>query len=191
MFDALNKETSKATIVLVNLYKELEVGALATKGPHDVLPIGPVLPSGDETGMFEQEDARSMVWLDGKPADSMVYVSFGSLATMATEQVEELLVGLEGSGRPYLLVVQKDNRAMLEVEMELGERAKNGAVVDWCDQAHVMSHPAVGCFVTHCGWNSVLESVASGVPMVGVPKVSEQSTNARLIEREWRVGVHA
>jgi UDP:flavonoid glycosyltransferase YjiC (YdhE family) len=55
----------------------------------------------------------------------------------------------------------------------------------------VLSHPAVGCFVTHYGWNSVLESVASGVPMVGVPKVSEQSTNARLIKREWRVSVRA
>ncbi|XP_066375829.1 anthocyanidin 3-O-glucoside 5-O-glucosyltransferase 1-like [Miscanthus floridulus] len=99
------------------------------------------------------------------------------------------------SGRPYLLVVRKDNRAMLaeeaDTELELGERAKNGMVVEWCDQAHVLSHPAVGCFVTHCGWNSVLESVASGVPMVGVPKVSEQSTNARLVEREWRVGVRA
>lgn len=100
----------------------------------------------DETGRFEQEDAMYMEWLDGKPTDSMVYVSFGSLATMAAEQVEELLVGLEGSGRPYLLVVRKDNRAMLEVDVELGERAKNDTVVEWCDQTNVLSHPAVGCF---------------------------------------------
>ncbi|CAD6336436.1 unnamed protein product [Miscanthus lutarioriparius] len=188
LFDTLDRETSnsKAT-VLVNSCEELEVGALAAIGPHDVLllPIGPVLPTGDETSMFKQEDATYMEWLYGKPANSVVYVSFGSLATMAREQVEELPAGVEESGRPYLVVVRKDNRAMLaeEDETELGERAKNGMVVEWCDQAHVLSHPAVGCFVTHCGWNSVLESVASGVPMLGVPKVSEQSTNARLIER--------
>jgi hypothetical protein len=194
LFDTLDRETSnsKATI-LVNSCEELEVGALAAIAPHDVLPIGPVLPTGDETSMFKQVDARYMEWLHGKPANSVVYVSFGSLATMAREQVEELLGGLEESSRPYLLVVRKDNRAMLaEAEVDqLGERAKNGMVVEWCDQARVLSHPAVGCFVTHCGWNSVLESVASGVPMVGVPKVSEQSTNARLVEREWRVGVRA
>ncbi|XP_002438626.1 cyanidin 3-O-rutinoside 5-O-glucosyltransferase [Sorghum bicolor] len=199
LFDTLDRETSNSTAtILVNSCQELEVGALAAIAPHDVLllPIGPVLPTGDEeTSMFKEEDAaRYMEWLHSKPPNSVVYVSFGSLATMAREQVEELLLGLEESGRPYLLVVRKDNRAMLAEEAEtteLGERAKNGVVVEWCDQAHVLSHPAVGCFVTHCGWNSVAESVASGVPMVGVPKVSEQSTNARLVERAWRVGVRA
>ncbi|RLM48731.1 hypothetical protein C2845_PMPSC004493 [Panicum miliaceum] len=98
----------------------------------------------------------------------------------------ELLLGLEEGRRPYLLVVRKDNKATLaEAEAEMGERLENGVVVEWCDQVRVLSHAAVGFFVTHCGWNSVAESV----PMVGVPKVSEQSMNARLVEREWRTGV--
>ncbi|TKW22586.1 hypothetical protein SEVIR_4G238500v4 [Setaria viridis] len=191
LFDTLDKETCKATI-LVNSCQELEVGALAAVGPHDVLPIGPVLPTGEEASILKPDDAKYMEWLDTKPASSVVYVSFGSLATMAREQLDELLHGLEESGRPYLLVVRKDNKAMLAgAEAEMGERLKNGIAVEWCDQARVLSHAAVGCFVTHCGWNSVAESVASGVPMVGVPKVSEQSMNARLIEHEWRVGVRA
>ncbi|PAN23489.1 hypothetical protein PAHAL_4G095600 [Panicum hallii] len=189
LFDTLDREAPAAT-VLINSCQELEVGALAAVGPHDVLPIGPVLPAGDEHSIFKQDDAKYMEWLDTKPASSVVYVSFGSLATMAREQLDELLVGLEEGRRPYLLVVRKDNKATLaEAEAEMGERLENGVVVEWCDQVRVLSHAAVGCFVTHCGWNSVAESVASGVPMVGVPKVSEQSMNARLVEREWRTGV--
>nr|CAB3468295.1 unnamed protein product [Digitaria exilis] len=191
LFDTLDKETSKATI-LVNSCEELEASAVTVVGKkHDVLPVGPVLPTGDETSIFKQDaDAKYMEWLDTKPESSVVYVSFGSLATMGKEQLDELLHGLEVIRRPYLLVVRKDNKAILaEAETEMGP--KNGILVEWCDQVRVLSHAAVGCFVTRCGWNSVAESVASGVPMVGVPKVSEQGTNARLVEREWRTGVRA
>jgi UDP:flavonoid glycosyltransferase YjiC (YdhE family) len=151
-----------------------------------------MLPAGDETSIFNEDGARHMEWLDTKLASSVVYVSFGSLATMAREQLDELLLGLEEGRRPYLLVVRKDNKATLaEAEAAMGARLENGIVVEWCDQVRVLAHAAVGCFVTHCGWNSVAESVASGVPMVGVPKVSEQSMNARLVERGWRTGVRA
>ncbi|KAL6839516.1 hypothetical protein ACP4OV_030786 [Aristida adscensionis] len=192
LFDALDRESPKAT-VLVNTCQELEVAALAAVGAHDLLPVGPVLPSGEEAGLFKQDDAEYMEWLDGKPAGSVVYVAFGSLATMAREQLGELFRGLEDSGRPYLCVVRKDNKALLaEAEAETDEeRLKNGIVVEWCDQVQVLSHMAIGCFVTHCGWNSVVESMASGVPMVAVPRMSEQRMNAELIEREWFVGVRA
>lgn len=191
LFDTIDRETPKAT-VLVNTCQELEVDALTAVGAHDVLPIGPVLPSGDEAGLFKQDDARYMEWLDTKPANSVVYVSFGSLATMERDQLHELLLGLEESGRPYLCVIRKDNKAELaEAESEIDAGLKNGMVVEWCDQMRVLSHAAVGCFVTHCGWNSVLESVACGVPMVGVPRMSDQRMNARLVEHEWHVGVRA
>ncbi|CAN6169547.1 unnamed protein product [Urochloa humidicola] len=194
LIETLDKEGPKAT-VLVNTCQELEVGALAAVGAYDVLPIGPVLPSGDEagSGIFKpQDDTEYMEWLDAKLASSVVYVSFGSLASMAREQLDELLTGLEESGRPYICVIRKDIKATLtEVEAEMQERLKNGMVVEWCDQVRVLSHAAVGCFVTHCGWNSVLESVASGVPMVCVPRMSDQRMNAQLVAREWRVGVRA
>lgn len=115
------------------------MGALDAVGPQDVLPIGPVLPtSGDETSLFEKDDAKYIEWLDSKPANSVVYVSFGSLA----------LLGLQESRRPYLLVLRKDNKATLpEAEAEMGGGLKNGIVVEWCDQVQVLSHEAVGCFV--------------------------------------------
>uniref|UniRef100_A0A0E0LD49 Glycosyltransferase n=1 Tax=Oryza punctata TaxID=4537 RepID=A0A0E0LD49_ORYPU len=192
LFDTLDRETPKAT-VLINVFQELEVNTLAAVGAYDVLPIGPVLPSGDEAALFEQDDAKYMEWLDTKRAGSVVYVAFGSITVMAKGQLDELLHGLEESGRLYLCVVRKDNKAAVA---DMGDAAavaerKNGVVVEWCDQVRVLSHAAVGCFVTHCGWNSVLESIASGVPMVGVPRMSDQRMNARLVERDWRVGVRA
>ncbi|XP_066375828.1 cyanidin 3-O-rutinoside 5-O-glucosyltransferase-like [Miscanthus floridulus] len=196
LIETLDKESPKST-VLVNTCQELEVGALAAVGTqaHDVLPVGPVLPPGDDdASIFEQDDdARYMEWLDAKPANSVVYVSFGSLATMAREHLDELLRGLEESGRPYLCVVRKDNKAALlaDAETKVDEELKNGVAVEWCDQVRVLSHAAIGCFVTHCGWNSVLESVVAGVPMVCVPRMSDQRTNAQLVVREWRVGVRA
>ncbi|XP_039806067.1 crocetin glucosyltransferase, chloroplastic-like [Panicum virgatum] len=192
LIESLDKERPRAT-VLVNTCQELEVGALAAMGAHDVLPVGPVLPSGDdEAGIFKQDGAEYMEWLDAQPASSVVYVSFGSLASMAREQLDELLLGLEGSGRPYLCVIRKDVMAALgEAEAEVRGRLKNGVAVEWCDQVRVLSHAAVGCFVTHCGWNSVLESVASGVSMVCVPQMSDQSMNTQLVVRDWRVGVRA
>ncbi|CAN6282248.1 unnamed protein product [Urochloa humidicola] len=194
LIETLDKEGPKAT-VLVNTCQELEVGALAAVGAYNMFAVGPVLPSGDESGsgVFKpQDDAEYMEWLDAKPASSVVYVSFGSLASMAREQLDELLTGLEESGRPYICIIRKDVKAALaEVEAEMQKRLKNGVVVEWCDQVRVLSHAAVGCFVTHCGWNSVLESVASGVPMVCVPRMSDQSMNAQLVTREWHVGVRA
>uniref|UniRef100_A0ACD5WU22 Uncharacterized protein n=1 Tax=Avena sativa TaxID=4498 RepID=A0ACD5WU22_AVESA len=191
LFDSLDRDAPKAT-VLVNTCEELEAVVLSSFGAYHMLPIGPVLPAGDEAGLFKQDDAKYMEWLDTKDANSVVYVSFGSLARMAREQLDELLQGLEESGRPYLCIVRKDQLVEAETEPpEMDARPRNGMVVEWCDQVRVLSHAAVGCFVTHCGWNSVLESVACGVPMVAVPQWSDQRINSGLVESEWRVGMRA
>lgn len=191
LFETLDRETPKAT-VLVNTCQELEVDALAAVRAHNVLPIGPVLPSADEAGLFRRGGAQYIEWLDTKLDNSVVYVSFGSLATIGKEQLDELLLGLEHSGRPYLCVVRKDKEAELaEAPAEMYARPKNGMLVEWCDQARVLSHAAVGCFVTHCGWNSVLESVTCGVPMVAVPRMLDQRVNAQFVEHKWGVGTRA
>ncbi|XP_078177106.1 phloretin 4'-O-glucosyltransferase-like [Carex rostrata] len=125
-----------------------------------------------------------MDWLDTKPDNSVVYVSFGSTATMSKKQIEEIQHGLKDSGWPYLLVLRKNNREA-GVELEDGE---NSMVVEWCNQVQVLSHPSIGCFLTHCVWNSTLESLSCGVPMVAVPQWSDQNTNARMVV-EWLAGV--
>ncbi|KAG1335492.1 Crocetin glucosyltransferase, chloroplastic [Cocos nucifera] len=181
--------------VLVNTFNTLEVDGLAAVDEVDLITVGPLLPSEFKQGkvgkkeksdLFEPDEKAYMEWLDSKPERSVVYVSFGSVFVVKKRQFEEMLWGLKECGRPYLWVVRKDNRGegILELEEE-----ENGMVVEWCSQVKVLSHRSVGCFVTHCGWNSTLESLASGVPTVAVPQMADQRMNAKLTEEAWGTGI--
>jgi cyanohydrin beta-glucosyltransferase len=128
-----------------------------------------------------QEDKECMAWLDGKAARSVVYFSVGSHASMGDAQLKEIASGLARCGSPYLWVLRPEMAA----EVEVGE---DGLVVPWCPQEAVLNHPAVGLFVTHCGWNSILESVVAGVPVLGCPVLSEQTTNCRQVCMAWGIG---
>ncbi|VAI91669.1 unnamed protein product [Triticum turgidum subsp. durum] len=190
---------SRRAMVLVNTVEELEAGALASVPALDVFPVGPAVVSlftegeGGTSGaaaavgdLFEHDEKGYMEWLDTKPARSVVYVSFGSMAAVSKRQKDELKRGLAASGRLYLWVVRNNNRD--DGFDDAGDERR--MVVGWCDQVRVLSHPAVGCFVTHCGWNSMLETVACGAPVVAVPQWSDQDTNARLVV-QWGIGVRA
>jgi UDP:flavonoid glycosyltransferase YjiC (YdhE family) len=184
-------------MVLVNTVEALELGAIASVPELDVFPIGPAVLSLFADGMrsgtnavvgdlFKHDEKGYMEWLDAKPARSVVYVSFGSMSAASKRQKAEMKRGLAASGQSYLWVVRKDSRD----ENDDSGDDKRSMVVEWCDQVRVLSHPAVGCFVTHCGWNSTLESVACGAPVIAVPQWSDQDTNARLVV-EWGIGVRA
>ncbi|KAF0902994.1 hypothetical protein E2562_022624 [Oryza meyeriana var. granulata] len=182
--------------VLVNTFDALEPDALRAVPELEVLAVGPVVPDDEaslsNTDMFWRDDANAcMDWLDTKPARSVVYVSFGTLLSMSKRQKEEMRCGLEATGRPYLWVARQgagEGGATLD---RGGEGHRQGMVVEWCDQMKVLSHPAVGCFVTHCGWNSALESITRGVPMVAVPQWTDQPTVAWLVEACMGAGVRA
>jgi UDP:flavonoid glycosyltransferase YjiC (YdhE family) len=134
--------------------------------------------------------------LDSKDELSVVYVSFGSLAILPKGQMEEIARALLDSGFPFLWVI-RDNKLQKqkdEDDDELSyreeiEKNDNGKIVKWCSQVEVLSHNSLGCFVTHCGWNSTLEGLSSGVPMVAFPQWTDQTTNAKLIEDVWKTGV--
>ncbi|KAG0519744.1 hypothetical protein BDA96_08G012800 [Sorghum bicolor] len=200
-------------VVLVNTFAALEDDVvLRAVQPYmdvEVFAVGPAVPllkKKDDGGASEErlaqihlfqhdETAAYMEWLDAQPEKSVVYLSFGSLLGYTRRQAEEVLHGLQASGRPYLWVVRREGRAE-EVDdlcrlSTAAEKKAAGMVVEWCDQQRVLAHPSVGCFVTHCGWNSTLEAVVSGVPMVAVPSWSDQPVNAWLVEEEWQVGVRA
>ncbi|KAF7109798.1 hypothetical protein CFC21_110000 [Triticum aestivum] len=182
--------------VLVNTFDALEPSALRAVAQFELVAVGPVVPdeaSPSSTDLFRRDDGKGcMEWLDTKPARSVVYVSFGSILSMSKRQEEETRRGLEATGRPYLWVARKGagECATLNGGDDDGVRAQ-GVVMEWCDQVKVLSHPAVGCFVKHCGWNSTLESVTSGVPMVAVPQWTDQPTVAWLVEARMGVGVRA
>lgn len=154
------------------------------------LTVGPTVSEEDgRHGMdLLRADAACVRWLDGKPAASVVYVSFGSFARLSAEQTAEIAHGLRDSRHEFLWVVRGSEQGKLPAGFQ--EEA-GGLVVAWCPQLAVLAHPAVGCFVTHCGWNSTLEALSLGVPMVAVPQWTDQPTNAKLVEDVWGVGVRA
>ena len=195
--DKKREQSKQKPKVLVNTFDELEAEAFSAVGDVELIAVGPILQSFPKDNakarpgfdLFKPDERAYMEWLDSKPAKSVVYVSFGSLTVLKEQQMREILKGLKASGRPYLWVVRKDNR----IEgVELEEKGDDDAlVVEWCSQVRVLNHPSVGCFVTHCGWNSTLESLVCGVPIVGVPQWADQGTNVMLAERVWGTGVRA
>ncbi|CAI0553353.1 unnamed protein product [Linum tenue] len=183
--------TGTTTKVLVNTFDALEPEALkALEGKLDLVGVGPLVPSSflsvtqyPITTFNTTTNSASdyMTWLDSQPTSSIVYVSFGTIAEVSRRQKEEVGKALVSSGRPFLWT------------MERGDGGEGGGgwgrLVEWCSQVDVLSHGAVGCFLTHCGWNSTLESMCLGVPTVGFPQFSDQETNAKLVEDVWRTGV--
>eukprot|EP01018_Ginkgo_biloba_P015404 Gb_14884 [translate_table: standard] len=148
-----------------------------------ILAVGPLLPSAFTDGRNPEDNdfgsnlwkaAECVDWLNTKAASSVVYVSFGSVVVISREQIHEIAHGLQDSGHAFLWVIRPtpkvDSTEEILPERFLEETGKQGLVVPWSPQLQVLSHPSVGCFITHCGWNSTLESLSLGVPVLGVPQ---------------------
>ena len=113
---------------------------------------------------------------------------------MQRKQMDEILHGLVESGRPFMWVIRSTENGREEAEDLIKNKSKEeeqGLIVPWCSQVEVLCHNSVGCCVTHCGWNSTLESMAAGVPVVACPHFSDQTTNAKLVEEVWGTGIKA
>ncbi|EOA40347.1 hypothetical protein CARUB_v10009073mg [Capsella rubella] len=204
MMEFLKEETNPK--VLINTFDSLEPEAL-TAYPHiQMVAVGPLLPTEMFSGSTKQPvkdqgtSSDYTLWLDSKTESSVIYVSFGTMVELSKKQIEELARALIEGKRPFLWVItEKPNRQAktegedeTEVEKIAGfrdELEKVGMIVSWCSQVEVLRHRAVGCFVTHCGWNSTLESLVLGVPVVAFPMWSDQPTNAKLLDESWRTGV--
>ncbi|CAN6580236.1 unnamed protein product [Malus baccata var. baccata] len=206
--ELLERETNPT--ILVNTFDALEPEALKAIDKYNLIGVGPLIPSAFLDGkdpsdksfggdLFQKsKDSSYLEWLNLKPEGSVIYVSFGSISVLGKAQMEEIAKGLLDCGLPFLWVIRDkvdkkgdDNEAKKEEEMlscreELEEL---GRIVPWCSQVEVLSSPSLGCFVTHCGWNSSLESLVSGVPVVAFPQWTDQGTNAKLIEDYWKTGV--
>uniref|UniRef100_A0A803M5M9 Glycosyltransferase n=2 Tax=Chenopodium quinoa TaxID=63459 RepID=A0A803M5M9_CHEQI len=190
----------EADFVLVNTIYELEeeiVDVMSKECP--LLTIGPTIPSFyvDKRIPHDKEYGLSLYpidptpitkWLSTKSPKSVVYVSFGSMACLTKAQIEELAWGLKQSKYHFLWVV----RASEEHKLPNGfadELAAKGLIVRWCPQLEVLSSEAIGCFFTHCGWNSTLEALVLSVPLIGMPQWTDQPMVAKLVEGLWKVGV--
>ncbi|KAG7653183.1 UDP-glucuronosyl/UDP-glucosyltransferase [Arabidopsis suecica] len=199
------KEESNPKI-LVNTFDSLEPEFLTAIPNVEMVAVGPLLPAeiftGSESGKDLSRDQSSSytLWLDSKTESSVIYVSFGTMVELSKKQIEELARALIEGKRPFLWVItDKLNReAKIEGEEETEiekiagfrhELEEVGMIVSWCSQIEVLRHRAVGCFVTHCGWSSSLESLVLGVPVVAFPMWSDQPANAKLLEEIWKTGV--
>eukprot|EP00261_Vitis_vinifera_P014361 XP_003632054.3 PREDICTED: crocetin glucosyltransferase, chloroplastic [Vitis vinifera] len=199
--EMLHRDTNPT--VLINTFDALEPEALRAVSKFKSIGVGPLFPTAFLGGKDPSDTSfggdlfrRSkdyIEWLNSKPESSVIYVSFGSLAVLSKQQSEEIARGLLDSGRPFLWVIRAKEKGEEEKEEDklscYAELEQQGMIVPWCSQVEVLSNPSLGCFVTHCGWNSTLESLASGVPVVAFPQWTDQSTNAKLAEDVWKTGV--
>ncbi|KAL6348105.1 hypothetical protein AAG906_039260 [Vitis piasezkii] len=128
-----------------------------------------------------KEQPECLQWLDSKEPNSVVYVNFGSMIVLAPQHLTELAWGLANSNKAFLWIIRPD--------LFITETRDRGMLASWCPQVQVLKHPAVGGFVTHCGWNSTSESICGGVPLICMPFRSEQLTNCCYSCSEWGIGM--
>ncbi|CAH2070965.1 unnamed protein product [Thlaspi arvense] len=184
--------------ILVNTFSELEHDALTSIEKLRMIPIGPLVSSSSvdsltgKADLFRSSEEDCIKWLDSKLEKSIVYISLGTHADDLPEKhMEALTSGVLATWRPFLWVVREKNPEEKKKNrfLDLIRGDDKGLVVGWCSQTAVLAHPSVGCFVTHCGWNSTLESLENGVPVVAFLQFADQCTTARLVEDMWWIGV--
>ncbi|KAJ6716939.1 GLYCOSYLTRANSFERASE [Salix koriyanagi] len=154
----------------------LNVGFISLSLPPPSLPPS----TEDVTGCLS--------WLDGQKAKSVAFISFGTVVNIPQSEIEELAEALEVSGNPFLWAL-RDSMSYCLPSGFLDRASTHGKVVPWAPQIQVLAHSSISVFITHCGANSVYESIANGVPMICRPFFADHKLNARLIADEWRAGV--
>ncbi|KAL3628496.1 hypothetical protein CASFOL_027542 [Castilleja foliolosa] len=193
------KEANKADFVLHNTVHELESETLSALNKYQPnYAIGPInffknLPSNTVSNSLLSESDCSQ-WLDSKSPGSVLYVSFGSLVQTDKQVIEEIANGLLLSEVAFVWVLRAGLLGLTDTNVlptGFEDVIKDkGLIVPWCDQIKVLSNPAVGGFVSHCGWNSILESIWYGVPMICYPVTYDQPTNRKLVVDDWMVGIN-
>ncbi|EPS60746.1 hypothetical protein M569_14056, partial [Genlisea aurea] len=205
---AETRKTALSAGLILNTFEDLEGPIMdeIRKRIPNVFSIGPLhthlkshldpQSSSLASSSFLREDRTSIDWLNSQPPKSVIYVSFGSLTQLTEEEHLEFWYGLVNSGHMFLWVMRpdsiagSDNRhrnAAIPKELEEGTKQR-GYLVEWVPQMEVLAHPSVGAFFTHGGWNSTLESICAGVPMICWPYFADQQTNSRFVSHEWKVG---
>ncbi|XP_021280942.1 hydroquinone glucosyltransferase [Herrania umbratica] len=196
--------------IMVNSFVDLEGGAIRAlqdkePGKPPIYPVGPLVNVDSSS---KADGSGCLKWLDDQPHGSVLYVSFGSGGTLSYNQINELALGLEMSEQRFLWVVrspndQVANATFFSVQSQkdpfdflpkgfLDRTKGRGLVVpSWAPQAQVLSHGSTGGFLTHCGWNSALESVVNGVPLIAWPLYAEQKMNAVMLAEDIKVALRA
>ncbi|XP_074273664.1 7-deoxyloganetin glucosyltransferase-like [Silene latifolia] len=209
IFDYMKRLIARCSMgpIIFNTFEALDQEILRDLSfviPTPVYTIGPLgsllknsLKLNDNEGSilestFWKEDSQCLDWLNSQNPNSVVYVSFGSTTTMSSEQLIEFAWGLANSNHPFLWVVRPDiiigESTVLPVEFK-NEVSGRGLLVNWSPQEEVLDHPSVAVFLTHSGWNSTIESISSGVPVICWPFLGDQQPNSWLCCNKWGIGI--
>lgn len=204
--DKMNEAEMSSHGIVVNSFKELEHGCAEeyeNAMNKRVWCIGPVsLCNKESLDKFERgdkpsiEEKQCLEWLNSMEPRSVIYVCLGSLCRLVPSQLIEIGLGLEASNRPFIWVVKTAGENYSEVEKWLEDenfekkvRGRGLLIKGWAPQILILSHPAVGGFLTHCGWNSTIEGLCFGLPMITWPLFAEQFLNEKLIVEVLKIGV--
>ncbi|KAH9734913.1 UDP-glycosyltransferase 73C3 [Citrus sinensis] len=192
--------------IIINTFEELESEYVKeykkTKGGK-VWCLGPVsLCNKQDIDKAERgkkaaiDVSECLNWLDSWLPNSVVYVCLGSICNLTSSQMIELGLGLEASKKPFIWVIRGGNNTSKEIqewllEEKFEERVKGRGILilGWAPQVLILSHPSIGGFLTHCGWNSSLEAISAGVPMITWPLFGDQFCNEKLIVQVLNIGV--
>ncbi|KAI5339929.1 hypothetical protein L3X38_019203 [Prunus dulcis] len=193
----------EASAIVIHTFHALEtdvLGALSFMLPH-VYSIGPLQLHLNEIPEHHlkmvgyslwKEETECLEWLNTKTPNSVVYVNFGSITVMTPEQLVEFGWGLANSKLPFFWVIRPDlvigESAILPPEF-VAETKERSLIAGWCPQEQVLNHPSVGGFLTHSGWNSTVESLTAGVPMLCWPFFADQQMDCRYTCNEWGIGM--
>nr|XP_017236543.1 PREDICTED: UDP-glucose iridoid glucosyltransferase-like isoform X2 [Daucus carota subsp. sativus] len=188
----------KFSAIILNTVDFLEQSSLLQLQQQYQVPVFQVGPLSKLapaiSTSFLKEDSNCIAWLDNQTANSVLYVSKGSLSMSDSKELTETFWGLANSGQSFLWVVRPGSVSGSEwtevlpkdFKEIIGER---GLIVKWAPQKEILAHSAVGGFWSHCGWNSTMESLSEGVPMICSPQFLDQKVTARYLTYVWEVGL--
>ncbi|XP_028777126.1 UDP-glycosyltransferase 73C6-like [Neltuma alba] len=191
--------------VIMNSFEELEPAYAAEykKARKDKLwCIGPVsLSNQDDLDKARRgnkasiDEHKCLEWLDSQKPRAVIYVCLGSMCNLTPLQLQELGLALEASNRPFIWVMREGNHSeelynwIKEDKFEERTRGRSLLIRGWAPQVLILSHAAIGGFITHCGWNSTLEAICAGVPMLTWPLFGDQFLNEKYVEQILGIGV--
>ncbi|KAK7275050.1 hypothetical protein RIF29_16157 [Crotalaria pallida] len=149
--------------------------------------VGPLCSNRVESD--PSEGSEVLKWLDKWEEDgSVLYVCFGSQKVLSKQQIKALALGLEYSEARFVWIVKEDNGSLPD-GFEDRVSGRGLVVKSWVPQVAILGHRVVGGFLSHCGWNSVLEAMMAGVAILGWPMEADQFVNGRLLVENVGVAV--
>jgi UDP-glucoronosyl and UDP-glucosyl transferase len=190
LLTSLQNVTPLAAGIIANSVYDMEADVIDLIKAHERMKkvkffcVGPLIPDDHFTTVKLQKQEKVRKWLDAKEALAVIYVSFGTIAVPKPEYIKELVEALRALGKPFIWSLPRREQSRLpedflskkQTQFEVSD--SQFLILDWAPQRLILQHPATAVFLSHCGWNSTIESLACGVPVVAWPMFADQKLNA-------------